>query len=558
MGMFLGILGLFTKCQDLEDEDVKIINPDLDGIKVITDQSFRLTRTNESISIVNNLGARVQGGIEMTLVSEIAPPSVDGNQIMASTIAIQEDNIFVGYNYAGASFKGGVDIISRDGQSLSLDSQLEIENTDISMVAYLDGLLWYGGGSPTSDSVAFWDQLEVVNNVPDLTTRHRTRIGGHLSTSLAMSEDHLFVTSGATIEKGGGLHVFSRSSKSLEKYIPIKDARWVFAQGEIVSVLSANPGQLTIINSADLSVQSTCDVPGLDQAGHKSTFEIEGDKAYVASGYDGINVYDLASGEQLLNIPLPEGGDDLFANSVTINDQVGYVAAGEMVFMFRMNHDSASTSAEVIGQLELGNYQSINEVKYSEGYLAVASGLGGTKLIRVAPPSETIMIHNFDEPSDPFWWQWSSKDTLGVEINDFVEVDGRGKVIHMKGKKLDDHPQVTARYTGFAGKISAKMEGYDPEDVFINFDMKGDGRNTRVLFMIQGRDVNEDWKAWAINLYGTNPEWERHSFNLGHMNVAGYPIIHKVQSIYFIVYAGTEPDVEIMIDNLTYSTYQPD
>ncbi|MEM9341148.1 MAG: hypothetical protein AAGA66_20615 [Bacteroidota bacterium] len=556
----LGLIVLMSACKD-DDTDALIARYPEAVVNLNTNQgalSQRFATRNEPVSIIGANGGRVTSDqIEMTLVSEVTPPVVDGKSIMASTISIQEGIITVGYNFAGSVFKGGVDIIAKAEASLSLVSQMELEQADVSMVSFSGDQLYYAGGSPGVDSVAFVDKVSVSGGVPDMESFDRIRLGGNVATSVAMANGYLFVTTGASTENGGGLYVIDAQTHELERYVAIKDARWVHADETSLSVLSANPGRLSILNPASFSIERTVAISGLDQEGHKSTFDIEGNNVYVASGYKGIQVYDLTNGAFLLNIPLPSGTSDLYANSVTINNQVGYVAAGESVYLFEMQYGDDSITAEVIGQLALGDFQSINEVQYSNGFLAVAAGLGGTKLIRVTPPSETVPIHNFDEPGNPFWWQ-TPRDTVGVEINEYVAVEGRGKVIHMKGYNKDGHPQIASRYTGFAGKVSAKMEGYDPKDVYINFDLKGDGRNTRVLFMIQGRDVNGEWKAWSTNLYGTNPEWERHSFNLGHMNVAGLPTIHRVQSIYFIVYSGTDPEVDVMIDDLTYSTYAPD
>ncbi|MEM6830019.1 MAG: hypothetical protein AAF551_05855 [Bacteroidota bacterium] len=46
--------------------------------------------------------------------------------------------------------------------------------------------------------------------------------------------------------------------------------------------------------------------------------------------------------------------------------------------------------ASLVGSLELGDFQSINEVNYQNGYLAIASGLGGTKLIRIGNPDASV------------------------------------------------------------------------------------------------------------------------------------------------------------------------
>ena len=65
----------------------------------------------------------------------------------------------------------------------------------------------------------------------------------------------------------------------------------------------------------------------------------------VAAGYEGIHTFDLTTGDYLSNIPLPEGSSDLYAIAVTTHDSIGYVAAGESVFLF----DHSSETNEIIG-----------------------------------------------------------------------------------------------------------------------------------------------------------------------------------------------------------------
>jgi hypothetical protein len=73
----------------------------------------------------------------------------------------------------------------------------------------------------------------------------------------------------------------------------------------------------------------------------------------------------------------------MFANSVTVENKKGYIGAGEAVFMFEFDNKKDLMGVEVIGRLDLGDNESVNHVIYRSGYLLIASGQGGTKLIKV-------------------------------------------------------------------------------------------------------------------------------------------------------------------------------
>ncbi|MEM9338280.1 MAG: hypothetical protein AAGA66_06090 [Bacteroidota bacterium] len=191
------LIALAYGCQDEINSDDLQVRPYIDGIEVISDASVlsdRFHERNENVSVRGLQSGRVETAYQLTLVSEIDPPKIRNEQTMATSVDIADGLIAVSYNYIGEDFRGGVDLISRNGETLSLVSQLAYDRSDISMVFLSDQSIYYAGGSPDSDSVAFADAIALTNTTPDLSQLTRRSVGGHLATCVAKSSNQLFIT----------------------------------------------------------------------------------------------------------------------------------------------------------------------------------------------------------------------------------------------------------------------------------------------------------------------------------------------------------------------------
>lgn len=344
----------------------------------------RMKIYNQQVSIVNTSNGRVTNEHNLKLLYGIESPFVDGEQVMATALDIRDNIVAVSYNFSGDSFKGGVDLLELDDDKMEITSQVSLLHSDVSMVRFNKDFLFVAGGSPTSDSTAFLDVMEVKNGKIVENTYTRILMGGYVATSVKDESKYIFITSGNSTINGGGLHVIDNKGLELIKYIPVKDARWLESHGNQIIVLSANPGTVTIVDKNSLEIVSSFSASGLDHSESKSSFDIDGKSLYVASGYEGVNVYDINSGRKIGNIPLPDEADsmNMFANSVTIEAGMGFIAAGEAVFMFNAIISSRPRFI-VEGRLDLGDFESINHVAFRKDHLFVASGLGGTRLIKI-------------------------------------------------------------------------------------------------------------------------------------------------------------------------------
>lgn len=388
---FLILMGglVIVSCSDTEDPAALPQDPTA-STELTIENNFskinaRVTLGDQDIPVIASTNGRVMGNVTLTQKASIEAPEVNGSKIMATSLDISGNDIAVGYNTAGVTFAGGVDLLYRDKDELEMTSQITLDASDISMVSYDGNDLYFVGGSPTSDSVAFIDVIEVKKGEADPETYERIRLGGYMSTSIAKVGSNMFVTTGNSTSNGGGLYVIDSKSHEVESYLPINDARWVMAYESYAVVLGANPGLLTIVDKSSFELVSSFEVDGLIHDQTKSTFDMDSKYVYVAAGYDGVNIYDINTGDLVGNVPLPDDqySAEMFANSVTIENKKGYMACGEAVFMFEFDDKKDLIDTEVVGRLDLDDNESINHVIYRSGYLLVASGRGGTKLIEV-------------------------------------------------------------------------------------------------------------------------------------------------------------------------------
>jgi hypothetical protein len=385
--MSLGIMSGVLLLQSCSEDVVPPERPQ-EELKIETNASMldhRINNTMAYVDLVGTAGGRI-ADFTLVQVSEVIPPVEAGRILTASSIDLKNDHVAVGYNTPGAEFYGGIDLLKRNGESLDFVSSIVLNQSDVNMVNFENNELYWVGGSPTSDSVAFVDKIRLRSNLPDEDTYQRARIGGHMSTCIQRSGSELFVTSGDEILNGGGLHTIDKNSLESTSYKEIKDARWVEITRDYILVLGATPGKLYVYSTESMELQNTIDVEGLIYAGTKATLDVYKDHVYIASAYQGVNIYNLATGEFKANIPLPtdQASPEMIVNSVTIDSNKGFIACGEAVFMFQVRNAQTDPEPTVVGRLDLGNYQSINHVRFRSGYLFIASGKGGAKLIKVS------------------------------------------------------------------------------------------------------------------------------------------------------------------------------
>jgi len=151
-----------------------------------------------------------------------------------------------------------------------------------------------------------------------------------------------------------------------------------------------------------MELLSTFSVPGVDVAESKSTVAVVGGKAFVAAGPQGVQVVCLDDGRIIGSLPIPDlslfgqasellGLDPsvVVTNAVTVDEEFVYVSNGEAgVYVasadYNLEDDSCRpVELQTIGKLRLGTLESVNDIEYRDGYLYVAAGRGGLKIIEI-------------------------------------------------------------------------------------------------------------------------------------------------------------------------------
>jgi outer membrane protein assembly factor BamB len=184
--------------------------------------------------------------------------------------------------------------------------------------------------------------------------------------------------------------------------IVLHDARWVaVAGGKVVVVqgtMTATQGQIAVFNEATMAPAGTFPFTGAAVAESKSTVEIAGGKAFIAAGTGGVQVLSVTTGNVVGSVPRPDSaalglsGAVVVTNAASVDSDLLFISNGEAgVYVAQGSQAFSATGSEttqtitMLGKLRFANLQSVNHVAYSsqDGYLIIAAGLGGLKMVKV-------------------------------------------------------------------------------------------------------------------------------------------------------------------------------
>ena len=406
---------LFSACN--ENSEIPALPDEANDRVSVTNNlatlSTRVTYADEAVEIENSSAlpsnlrlpsaARISSSFfSLRLVAQILPPTVEGELVQATSVSLRNTaEGLVSYNMRGAPRLGAVDFIKKfNSNSPRLTSSLAFNDSDINAVA-TDGSFVYTAVATNAVDFPFPAVLERIKiSVNSLTLQDNGRIPltSFASTSVMPSEKIIYATS------GNAGSIFAIDSKNLNQLgeFPLHDARWVAwdkDSGRIV-VAQGTPGMLSIFEDevfpgGSMSLINSFPFPGANVAESKSTVDIAGGKAFIAAGPDGVQIMCLDSGQIIGSVPIPDpaslGLDPsvVVTNAVSVDEKLMFISNGEAgVYVARspesFNDDKCNTqSISVLGKLRFDDLQSANHVAYKSGYLYVAAGLGGVKVIRV-------------------------------------------------------------------------------------------------------------------------------------------------------------------------------
>jgi len=349
---------------------------------------------------IGRSSAASQASFNLSLKAEIAPPSIGGQTLQATSVSIVGNLAVVSYNMVGNPYLGAVDVIDITNKNQPvLRSEALFQNTDVSAVTTsgTNVYLAEATGDTGFASPAVFEVVQLVGNQLVLTGNQRVGLSSFAATSVATGT-RVYATSG----DGGSLFMINPATFAVTSSIPLHDARWVAVGGGKVAVIQGTPGTLTVYNESNMSSVGSWPFAGATVAQSKSHAQLVGGKAFIAAGDSGVQVLSASTGLKVGAVPRPNpdslglSPSVVVTNALTIDQDLMFISNGEAgVYVAQGSQAFSATSSEtqqtitMRGKLRFGNLQSVNHVAYSAGgpgnpgLLIIAAGLGGLKIVQV-------------------------------------------------------------------------------------------------------------------------------------------------------------------------------
>src|SRR6266849_4339903 len=341
---------------------------------------------------VNRSAAQSQV-LNLQLKAEVAPPSIGGQMLQATSVSIVGNLAVVSYNMVGNPYLGGVDVIDISNKNHPvLTSEALFQNTDVSAVTTsgVNVYLAEATGDTGFASPAVFEVVTLVGNQLVLAGNRRVGLSSFAATSVAFGT-RVYATSG----DAGSLFVLDPTLFTVTSSIPMHDARWVAVGSSKVAVVRGTPGILSVFNESNMSSVGNFPFAGADIAQSKSQAELVGGKAFIAAGDSGVQVISDSTGLKVGAVPRPNpdslglSPSVVVTNAVAIDQDLMFISNGEAgVYLAQGSQIFSSTGSEtqqtisMRGKLHFGNLQSVNHVALQSGLLIIAAGLGGLKIFQ--------------------------------------------------------------------------------------------------------------------------------------------------------------------------------
>jgi len=398
------IIILMQSCVRKDDNPVSAPVPDETNgrITVVNDETklnARVTTRNELIKLDTTRGlGRTHGSnaFSMTLVAEIAPPTVNGQTLMATSVSLDGQFAYISYNLRGESYGGGVDIVQLKGtQNATIRSEALFSDTKVSSVFYDNTTsrlyLAEASNNPAFAYPATVEMLKISGNKLNLSGAVRTVLTSYVATSITSVGGLVFATTGNT----GGLYTLTPDSLKVVTYVALSDARWVdFDPTSLTLATVQGGGKLYVFSPLAGAFGNTYSFAGTGIPESKSTVEVIGGKALIAAGDGGVKLVNIANGTVVGSIAraIVPGMDPSLSvtNAATGAKQYVYISNGEAGIyvaqasqLLENNSGNTPIGLTVLGKLQFATNQSANHVAFDGSTLVIASGLGGVKIVSV-------------------------------------------------------------------------------------------------------------------------------------------------------------------------------
>ena len=221
-------------------------------------------------------------GFSLRLVAEVLPPSIDGQVLQATSIAMKGNKAIVSYAMRGEQYLGAIDVFSTSvRKSPRLRSQALFRDTDIHSVSTHENYIYIA--EATADGAhsdpAVLELVRLRDGQLALDGNYRLPLPSYAGTGVLGTGSNIYVTSG----NNGALSVFDQRTHTLTNSVALHDARWVDVVDGKVVVVQGTPGQISVFDEGSLELVGRYPFTGADIAESKSTVQVVGGKAFIAA-----------------------------------------------------------------------------------------------------------------------------------------------------------------------------------------------------------------------------------------------------------------------------------
>jgi hypothetical protein len=342
--------------------------------------------------------------IAFSLQTTIDAPTVSDVLLPATHIVFRGARAYVSYAPAGERLVGAVDVFDITTPSEPrLISSARFSDSKITTMAVDEKNLYLGTVTSNAAFEATPAVLEVVRLDDDgrLTSlSHRKGVMSHVITGITLFEGDVWVTSGTSSAKPGGITVLDDEDFEVLLTETIADVRAVSSNGRVITVLVGSDAKMRLYNADSRQFISEFSIGGLTAQGHKATIANVANWAFVAAGDSGVVFTRIRQNESTTGTKLISWGnptavpdvseEDAVTNAVAVSGSFAYAAnGGSGVWVARgdwsTTAENGTPSIELMGRLDLPGVSS-NMVGVYGGSLFVAAGNGGLKVLQQPMP----------------------------------------------------------------------------------------------------------------------------------------------------------------------------
>ena len=446
-----GILSLFIFASSCSSPTTSDIEEQIQEPKVILNNSNLSHRLNEGnlgvIGVkeapnedpgsINGKGlikstTDVASNIPLVLIAEVSAPVYEGTTLRATHVAINGDFAYVSYNVEGSKYLGAIDVINiSDPTSPIIESQAILPNTDVSSISYYNSTLFIAGATSSDDvdesNPAVIIKMELQGGLP---TENISLIdaSSYVATDVLANGSGIYGVSGDS----GDLAKYNLNSNEIIKSVPLNDLRAIGEYNNKIIVLSGTEG-IHVYDANNLNeVKSFITSQDIEES--KRTIDFYDNNVLVAEGKKGLVFYNIDNGNTTETIDLPIITDvninqnEVVTNAVTVTNDHIFTANGAAGLAV---HDLINGISNITKTGTLDIDGSTNYVKSADGYIFVASGNGGFKILKIVEEETNssgaeITCTNLPAYSGGSWLNVNSNDSQaysgsaslkGVNIN---------------------------------------------------------------------------------------------------------------------------------------------